>query len=978
MPRSKDKKSKDKSGRNDVLNMMGYGGGEEDDDSGDDMEAELASILGEGQPKSKKKPSPKLLDWSVVNAQIATALKDEDEGDDDEITAEDENDFMSELNDLVEEDEPALLKPVQPQRNRSPSPQPQHPGDTIDILKSRKEMYQKSMANAKAKGESAKVRRLERGAKTLDTLLRSAKAGKPIAEDDIPPVVAVGQAPSFTSSTSPSSQNFEIASASASTTPEQSSTNMLIDVSTTPPLTSNVQQLQDIKPTPTRVKVLPTPKVVETPVEDKPAINKEIITTLEERKLEYRDAALNAKRTGNKEAALMYFKILKQFDSVITAANEGKAIDISAMPPSLKKSTEDVVEKAAASPKPSPTETPPEQPSALVASQTGPPSKPKTVLEALEQRMQKYLITSEQAAKEGSSGKSRRMGRIAKQYKDAIRNHKAGRPVNFDELPVPPGFPPIPGMKENLQEESLMQKASALIQQDVDDEPGPSKLAVSNQGLAPQAVVPRKVSPRREESVSPAKAPSTRYDQQVVFLQNRQAAFKEAALVAKRKGDRAAAIDYLRKMKGFDSMIEAAKNGLKVDITNVPLPPQQSGGSKDEGFDIIEEEEIRDIHSKKSTPEEDEALYKRLLNHLQEQVKKARAYAQQMTHAGDVGGAERCDRLAASSQADYDYVKSCHRHRDVPPRFHYQEQVFQTIHLKPDIGSNEMELVMVQCIDLHTASKDGKVFVEWETPFPHDNPIKGKTDEGKGPQSPKFQDAIFRVPFTRKSKSIHRAVKNKSLKLEVIQKGGFLRSDKTIGSAAIKLSPLEGHCEIHAVEELKDGRNTVGKVEVFVRLRSPLLASDTKTMRERWLCIEHKKRSHNSSHAGKTSASAPRPSTGSSAPKINIASLDVLALELKIANAKIANYKKRGASPSKDAVGEARIIQQKIDSTMKFLKEGGSHARKEYTACLSRHYQHLTSEAQLYAKQGKREQAKLALSKKNLVKGELEKYASRT
>ena len=31
---------------------------------------------------------------------------------------------------------------------------------------------------------------------------------------------------------------------------------------------------------------------------------------------------------------------LQQFDSVITAANEGKAIDISAMPPSLKKSTE--------------------------------------------------------------------------------------------------------------------------------------------------------------------------------------------------------------------------------------------------------------------------------------------------------------------------------------------------------------------------------------------------------------------------------------------------------------------------------------------------------------------------------------------------------------------------------------------------------------------------------------------------------------
>ena len=57
-----------------------------------------------------------------------------------------------------------------------------------------------------------------------------------------------------------------------------------------------------------------------------------------------------------------------------------------------------------------------------------------------------------------------------------------------------------------------------------------------------------------------------------MFLQNRQAAFKEAALVAKRKGDRAAAIDYLRKMKGFDSMIEAAKNGLKVSFVTAYMP----------------------------------------------------------------------------------------------------------------------------------------------------------------------------------------------------------------------------------------------------------------------------------------------------------------------------------------------------------------------------------------------------------------------
>lgn len=32
------------------------------------------------------------------------------------------------------------------------------------------------------------------------------------------------------------------------------------------------------------------------------------------------------------------------------------------------------------------------------------------------------------------------------QYQDAIKSHKAGRPVAFEELPTPPGYAPIPGV----------------------------------------------------------------------------------------------------------------------------------------------------------------------------------------------------------------------------------------------------------------------------------------------------------------------------------------------------------------------------------------------------------------------------------------------------------------------------------------------------------------------------------------------------
>lgn len=70
--------------------------------------------------------------------------------------------------------------------------------------------------------------------------------------------------------------------------------------------------------------------------------------------------------------------------------------------------------------------------------------QPKTILEALEQRLDKYLSGLESAEAEGDKSKERRMKRLFKQYEDAIEAFKAGKQVNFSELPTPPGYPPIP------------------------------------------------------------------------------------------------------------------------------------------------------------------------------------------------------------------------------------------------------------------------------------------------------------------------------------------------------------------------------------------------------------------------------------------------------------------------------------------------------------------------------------------------------
>lgn len=51
----------------------------------------------------------------------------------------------------------------------------------------------------------------------------------------------------------------------------------------------------------------------------------------------------------------------------------------------------------------------------------------------------KFQEREEAAKNENDSRKVRQNGRIVKQYQDAIRMHKAGKPVVFDELPTPPG-----------------------------------------------------------------------------------------------------------------------------------------------------------------------------------------------------------------------------------------------------------------------------------------------------------------------------------------------------------------------------------------------------------------------------------------------------------------------------------------------------------------------------------------------------------
>jgi coiled-coil and C2 domain-containing protein 1 len=149
----------------------------------------------------------------------------------------------------------------------------------------------------------------------------------------------------------------------------------------------------------------------------------------------------------------------QQFDPVIAALQAGQPVDLSAMPPppldfvvpaSTSSGQKEEGERQCASeeipmlandqvvPPTEPTEAAPSVESE-VDIYSAPPA-PTTVMEALEQRLMKYRSVEQAARDDGNASKARRIGRIVKQYENAIKLHSAGKPIPVDELPTPPGI----------------------------------------------------------------------------------------------------------------------------------------------------------------------------------------------------------------------------------------------------------------------------------------------------------------------------------------------------------------------------------------------------------------------------------------------------------------------------------------------------------------------------------------------------------
>lgn len=477
------------------------------------MEAELAAINAGGGGRHKPKPKPKPVPTVDLDAMVAASMKEY--GSDEELSGDDDDpDLLNELSEIagveIEEKTPS------PEEEIAAPIVPTSSVNIADVIKTRIEMYSVAEENSKLANDSGKARRFNRGLKTLKDFLKQANAGKPINIDDLPP-----------------------------------------EVSTKP-----VQPVPvPVEPTPMRTAPPPPISPKEEPEVPAVPVNPQI-AMLNSRKLEYKTAALTAKKSGDTATALQFIKVVKQFDSVIKAIESGQDVDLSNMPPPASEYKPPVEQKPVVVPEPQKEESEVQNSNEEPAEMELPEEvliTASSVMEALQQRLDKYKTVEQAAKDEGNTSKARRFGRIIKQYDDAIKAQKAGRTVAYDELPCPPGFGPIPvdgPPKPKPPPTPVPQMKPTSPQPSTSDEVKP--------------VVPPRPPLRKQDSrASGNHVGTTHMEKQLAILLDRQKEFKEAAIAAKKSGDIEQAKEYLKIFKGFDSVINAASGGMPVDMATV-------------------------------------------------------------------------------------------------------------------------------------------------------------------------------------------------------------------------------------------------------------------------------------------------------------------------------------------------------------------------------------------------------------------------
>ncbi|XP_045616529.2 coiled-coil and C2 domain-containing protein 1-like [Procambarus clarkii] len=879
------------------LGLMDVPGIEDFNNENDaDLEAELLALTGGGGGRKQPYKGKPVVSPDQLAKMVADCMRED--LDDQDLSDEDDPELLAELSALGPSDDdddgsaqPAPVAPTRPAPtlpNRPPplndyrNPEPMAPrqapmaggSNILALLAERISMYEQAEANAKAIGDTSRVRRFSRGLKTLYQMQKSVKAGRSINEDEIPPAVVVKMS---SGGSTGGSANTSSTSSPAALSPLEDHAPQRESLPATLPHSVVFQEQDKPPPQPVPRSSLnrqappPPPPVHQSspssgvplqrtissgPPLQRTTSSSDPASIIRNLHTEYKIAALASKKHGDKEQAIHYMKIMKQMEPMLRAAESGQAVDLTTLPGSpsapipkpVAQVAPPVTQPASHEPKieinkallEPPTGTPVESACPVGNSDspasTGPPP-PATVLEALEQRLVKYTEQRDKAKIEENARKERMNQRIMKQYEDAIKKHKARKPVDFDELPTPPGFPPIPGVAikptpaDALPTAPTTTSASA-VESNQDSSAGPPPKQPKIAGQLPVA------APHPPPPMNVRQAPQSRVEKQLAFLTKRQTQFKQAALEAKKRGEMEQAKEYLRMSKGFDQLIEATRGGLPVDMNTVPVPPQEQITQTAMDFELVSADDC--VVAPPTTAADVAITYAKLEEDLVAQIKMCAQTREHFKATGDVTSSNRFEQLILHTKKDLDAVRAAFKRGDNTPRFHYETRSFNIIQCNTDLNDSDCEVCIVRGINFNVQNPtEIDTYLKIEFPYPSDTPPQDRSFVVKDTNNPEYNHKIV-FSIDRKSRALARCFKRHALKVQIYAKGSWFHRDTLLGLVKVPLVTLETKCTLHESYDLIDERKRMvgGKLEVKIRVRNPIVTKQLEKVTEKWLVID--------------------------------------------------------------------------------------------------------------------------------------------
>ncbi|XP_035515468.1 coiled-coil and C2 domain-containing protein 1A isoform X1 [Morone saxatilis] len=970
-----------------LLLDLSPGGGMNDEGNDEELEAELMNLVGGGggggRSQGKKGEGKAPVPMAEIERMAALCMKDlddEDIGDDDL----DDDDLLAELNEVLEDDEeqtpaptPPAVTPTAPKvsvtSHSAPPAAPSGATGMESILLERIEMYKTAISNGKAAGETSKVRRYDRGLKTLQSMLTSVRKGKPVNEEEIPPPVALGGKSNVPAESDPIKER-ELPQPTLLPSPPTNQKPLREAAPTAP----NMKPVHLTPPQKTTAAITPgTPAISPLTPSQPDAQHSEGKQAVLTRQREYKMAAIHAKQSGDIDQAKLHYHTAKKLDVLLEEMDSGKPVDLSSLPPPPG----DVVAEHRAPPPPQSSSKPtaPAAPAAPAPAQvaTADLPAPSSLAEALQQRMDIYKSAAEGAKSKGDDRKARMHQRIVKQYQDAIRAHKAGRPVSLSDLPVPPGCPPLQGSEGGQQNFlGVLETAMKIANQDGDgeDEEEDGQREAAKPAVRPPAQKAKSPAPQAPGGSSTLKL-GTKAQQQVDFLLLRRQAFLRAALRSKQMKDMNGAAQHLRHAKGLDPMITAAKSGLPVDITKIPSAP-------------VSEEDYTLARSRTSplSPRSSEQ-YHGLMDLLRKQHEKCLGYTQQFILMGNVAEALKFEKLAEECMKNIDVLKNSYTKGQPVPKCRTEERTFNTVKIHSSLTASELMLYIIRGINLPAPSgvspNDLDASVKFEFPFPSaEEAQRDKTSTVKSTSSPEFKEQ-FKLQINRTNRGFKRVVQSKGIKFEIIHKGGLFKTDKVVGTAQLKLEALDNHSDIREIIEVMDGRKaTGGKLEVRVKIREPISGADLQPVTEKWLVLDpvsslsppERQKERAPSPRSKPRHEAPSRSShpSNSPPQYKLHSFSLLNYDKDRLERKMAEYRKTRRDPPSDLIHQHKEVTHRLQWQKAQLERASPALLTEYENVLRRLVQGLSDSVKKYSSQGNRDVAKDALGRLKMVESELE------